>query len=75
MNALSLSAKGKVSIRPADFRLPREGMRLQFRAEFFNALNHTNFQAPAGDRASSAFGIITAALPARIGQLALKLVW
>ena len=58
-----------------DFRLPREGMRLQFRAEFFNALNHTNFQAPAGDRASSAFGIITAALPARIGQLALKLVW
>ena len=58
-----------------DFRMPRESIRLQFRAELFNTLNHTNLQAPNGDRASSAFGIITAALPARIGQLALKLVW
>jgi len=57
------------------FPLPREGMSLQFRAEFFNALNHTNFSAPSGDRASTAFGTITSTLPARIGQFALKLRW
>jgi len=57
------------------FPLFREGMGLQFRAELFNALNHTNFQAPNGDRANSAFGVITSSFPARIGQLALKLVW
>jgi hypothetical protein len=26
-----------------NFKLPREGMSVQFRAEFFNALNHTQF--------------------------------
>jgi hypothetical protein len=57
------------------FHLPREGMSLQFRAEYFNALNHTNFAAPAGDRASTAFGTITSSFPARIGQFGLKLVW
>jgi hypothetical protein len=58
-----------------NFRLPKESMSLQFRAELFNALNHTNFQAPNGDRSNSAFGVITASFPARIGQFALKLIW
>jgi hypothetical protein len=55
--------------------LPREGMRLQFRAEFFNALNHTNFTAPNTDRASAAFGTIRGTQPPRQVQFGLKLLW
>jgi hypothetical protein len=55
-----------------------EGVALQFRAEFFNVLNHTSFQVPSGTSSSlninsATFGVITAAYPPRIGQLALKL--
>jgi hypothetical protein len=57
------------------FALPREGMSIVFRAEYFNVLNKTNFQAPNPDVENGAFGQITAALPARIGQLALKVLW
>jgi hypothetical protein len=31
------------------FALPREGMRLDFRAEFFNLFNHPQFGAPGGN--------------------------
>jgi hypothetical protein len=37
----------------------REPYRLQFRAEFFNALNHANFLPPINDIASPNFGQIT----------------
>jgi hypothetical protein len=56
------------------FHLPiTEATRLEFRTEFFNFLNKTNFGAANSDRGSSAFGTIRSAFPARQIQLALKL--
>ncbi|MGD0136146.1 MAG: TonB-dependent receptor [Bryobacteraceae bacterium] len=52
-----------------------EGIRLQFRSEFFNVLNHTNFGPPAVTTTSSSFGTITNTLPARQIQFALKLLF
>ena len=49
---------------------------LEFRAEFFNVFNHTQFEAVAPDTGnfnSSEFGQAPAAADPRIGQLALKL--
>jgi hypothetical protein len=54
---------------------PREGMALQFRSEFFNILNHTNFGPPTCDITSAAFGTIRATYPARQIQFALKLMF
>jgi hypothetical protein len=58
-----------------NFRMPREGMKLQFRSEMFNALNHTNFTAPNGDRASTGFGTIRGTYAARQVQFALKFLF
>ena len=56
------------------FTIPgREGLALQFRSEFFNILNHTNFGNPWADITSTAFGTIRSALPARQIQFGLKL--
>jgi hypothetical protein len=38
---------------------PREGMRVQFRAEFFNAFNHVIFSGPNTSVTSTNFGIIS----------------
>jgi hypothetical protein len=60
-----------------DFNLSKtfavtERHNLQFRAEFFNALNHTNLGVP-GVNASGGFGqIVSTGTEARIIQLALK---
>ncbi len=48
---------------------------LQFRAEFFNALNNTNFGAPGTTLGNSAFGVISSAPDARVIQVGLKLVF
>jgi hypothetical protein len=58
-----------------NFTMPREGMNLQFRSEFFNALNHTNFRAAASDISSAAFGTIRSTFMARQIQFALKLTF
>jgi len=50
-----------------------ERFKLQFRAEFFNILNHANFLDPGTTVASAGFGSIKSANSPRIGQLALKL--
>ena len=49
-----------------------EGKEFQFRAEFFNLLNHTNFRLPDSDISSPTFNQVLAALPPRQIQLALK---
>jgi hypothetical protein len=55
-----------------NFRI-HEAVRLQFRAEFFDILNHTNFGIPNTQTTSAAFGTIRTAYPSRQGQFALKL--
>jgi len=53
-----------------------EGTSLQFRGEFFNAWNHTQFGGPNSTLNSGIFGQITSVLiPPREIQLALKLLW
>lgn len=52
-----------------------EATRIQFRAEFFNILNHPNFRLPDSDISSPTFNQIQAALPPRVIQLALKFLF
>jgi hypothetical protein len=52
-----------------------ERMSLQFRAEFLNAFNHPNYQAPDNNSSDSTFGTISSAYPPRNIQFGLKLVF
>jgi carboxypeptidase family protein/TonB-dependent receptor-like protein len=54
------------------FRFVNESARLEFRAEFFNFFNQTNFSAPSFDRRSAAFGRVSSTFDPRIIQFALK---
>ncbi|HEY3940595.1 MAG TPA: TonB-dependent receptor, partial [Bryobacteraceae bacterium] len=59
-----------------NFRLPfLEGAALQFRSEFFNVLNHTNFGLPDQNINDAAFGSIRSTFPPRQIQFALKLLF
>ena len=51
------------------------GIKLQFRLESFNALNHTQFATVSTNLAAANFGVVTAARPARINQLGLKVLF
>ena len=52
---------------------PREESSLQFRSEFFNALNHPQFANPDTNFSSPTFGVIkSTSVNARLIQLALK---
>lgn len=58
------------------FRIPaREGMALQFRSEFFNLLNRTNFGQPAANVSNANFGAINSTFAPRQIQFALKLIY
>ena len=52
-----------------------EDIRMQFRSEFFNFLNQTNFGVPDIRTTDSAFGTIRSTYPARQVQFALKLLF
>jgi hypothetical protein len=53
-----------------------EGMQFEFRAEFFNVLNHTNHGDPQQSQTNGAFGRITSTNgDPRIGQMSLKLLF
>jgi len=54
-----------------DFRI-REGQVLEFRAEFFNLSNSVQMNDPQNSFASSAFGQVTGATPARQIQFGLR---
>ncbi|MEJ7609244.1 MAG: hypothetical protein WKF37_23970, partial [Bryobacteraceae bacterium] len=56
------------------FRMWETG-NLEFRAEFFNVFNRTNFGQPGNVFGNPSFGIISASGPARVGQVSLKLVF
>ncbi|MCC6368923.1 MAG: TonB-dependent receptor [Bryobacterales bacterium] len=53
----------------------REHMRLQFRAESFNTLNHANLGNPVANIGTATVGRILSATEPRILQLALKLIY
>ena len=52
-----------------------EKLNIQFRAEFFNVFNHTNFGNPNTNLNSGNFGIITGASAGREVQFGLKLLF
>ena len=55
---------------------PNESCVLQFRAEFFNALNHPQFANPDSNFTSPTFGVISStSVNARVGQLAVRLTF
>ncbi len=60
-----------------NFRTPGpENSNIQFRAEFYNALNHPNFSAPTTTVNSTAFGQITSmSVAPRLVQFGLKYVF
>ena len=66
-----------------DIPLGSESRFLQFRADMFNAFNHTQFSAidaaarfdPAGNQVNGRFGQVTATRPARIIQFALRFIF
>jgi hypothetical protein len=57
-----------------DIPLPK-GVTLQFRSEFFNIFNHTNYGLPVNNVISPAFGKILGANSPREIQFALKLLF
>jgi len=52
-----------------------ETVKLQFRSEFFNLLNHTNLNDPNSTLTAGTYGRITSALDPRILQFGLKLLF
>ncbi|HEY2822246.1 MAG TPA: carboxypeptidase-like regulatory domain-containing protein [Candidatus Acidoferrum sp.] len=58
------------------FALPREGMGLNFRAEFFNLFNHAQFGFPVADIAAPGFGSVNSTVNnPRLIQFGLKLTF
>jgi hypothetical protein len=74
----SLIAPGLATLDTAIIKIIpiRERYKLQFRSEFFNALNRPNFNAPFATRSNLArFGRLESAADPRIIQFALKMLF
>ncbi|HUQ87861.1 MAG TPA: TonB-dependent receptor [Vicinamibacterales bacterium] len=54
------------------FNMPWRNGAFEFRGEFFNLLNRTNFRAPNGNRSAGAYGTITTTYDPRIIQFGFK---
>jgi hypothetical protein len=54
------------------FALPWSNSNFEFRAEFFNLLNRSNFRAPNANRSAANYGTITATYDPRIIQVGFK---
>jgi hypothetical protein len=52
-----------------------ERTKIEFRAEFFNLFNHTNFNNPSTNHASTQFGNISGSSVPRDIQLAAKVIF
>jgi len=58
------------------FKLPRENMGLNFRAEFFNLFNHAQFGMPVNDITAPGFGSVNSTVNnPRVVQFGLKLTF
>ena len=57
------------------FPLWRERTQPQFRAEFINALNYVNFEAPQTNRSDTDFGTIPSAYPPRNIQPSMRFIF
>ncbi len=74
-NALRLPGFWEVDLSMAKTLAVTERLRLQLRADFFNALNHTNFSAIGTNITAATFGRFTGTRGARTGQLSLRITF
>jgi hypothetical protein len=51
----------------------KEGVKFEVRGEFYNLLNHANFNVPGFTYGAADFGVVTSARPGRTVQLAARL--
>jgi hypothetical protein len=70
-----VTAPGTANFDLAAYKLFQvtEAVRLQFRAEFFNAFNTPQFGAPGSSVGTGQLGVISGAAPGRIIQFGMKL--
>jgi hypothetical protein len=52
-----------------------ERYKFELRAEFYNLLNHANFNVPGFTYGAADFGVVTSAKPGRTVQLAVRLAF
>jgi hypothetical protein len=52
-----------------------ERYKFELRAEFYNLLNHANFNVPGFTYGAADFGVVTSARPGRTVQLAARLAF
>ena len=52
-----------------------ERINTEFRAEFYNTWNHTEFTNPDGNFSSSTFGLVLNTRPPRVMQFGLKILF